>query len=191
MNPTLKKAAFLYPVLLLLLAALALAQIPKENFLSPRPLNYKSRYENFYNPELPYVTVSVPELYSTGLQYEVNELPRGNYYYTLHDGFCQFYLLSGAGKTAEPILEASELKGRLIRLEDAEYEQLLTCLAEELSWSKDSLREVTSPYAVSALPDFFLFHQFFRILSFGCLIFSAADLCRISLHSANKKRDRC
>lgn len=175
-----RKTSLLLPLLLFFCAFLTLFQLPRENYHSPRPLNYKSRYENFYNSSLPYVTVSVPELSYTGLQYQINGLSRGDFYYTLHDGFCQFYLLNSGSRAAkEPVLTNLELNGRLVQLDDAEYENLVSLMAKELHWSKASLRSITAPYAVSTLPDSTLFYQLFRLLVIACLIFSLADLIRI------------
>lgn len=185
-----QRSSFLLPLLLFCCALFALFQLPRDNYLSPRPLNYKSRYENFYNNELPYVTVSVPELSSTGLEYQVNGLTRGNFYYTLHDGFCQFYLLNPSGRDASKAeLTDLELSGRLIQLKDAEYEQLLSLMAEELHWSRDSLRRMTAPYAISMLPDSILFRQLFRLLICVCLILSLTDLLRILQQNRNKRTE--
>ena len=161
------------PIFLFLFSLAALINLPRENYLFPRPLNYKSHYENFYNRDLPYVTVTVPELSYTGLSCGENS----SYYYTLSDGFCQFYLLSGESETyAVPLLTDISLKGRLIRLEDEEYRQLLTMIAEELPWTVSSLEERTAPYAVSTQPYPVITRQFGRLFFLGCLLFSLRDL---------------
>lgn len=173
----------LLPLFLFLFSLAALLKLPRENYLFPRPLNYKSQYENFYNRDLPYVTVTVPKLSYTGLSCSENGHRNGNYYYTLNDGFCQFYLLSGESDTPPaPLLEDASLKGRLIRLEDEEYQQLLTMMAEDLPWTVSALAKRTAPYAVSTQPYPVVTRQFGRLFFLGCLLFSLGDLFFLYRH---------
>ena len=137
---------------------------PGGNYFFPRPLNCKSHYENFYNRDLPYVTVTVPELSYTGCRYTVNGLTEGYYYYTLHDGFCQFYLLDAPyGKEPLPLRPGGTLKGRLVRLNPKEYRMLLSFMAEDLNWTVSSMERMAAPYAVSTLPYPFYLDLIFRL----------------------------
>lgn len=177
---TIRKALFwqlIFPFLLLLAALTVYIKTPKDNFFNPRPLNSKSHYENFYNRDLPHVTVEVPALYYTGFDYLVNGRVCGHYYYTLNDGYCQFYLLDREGGTAEdgPVGPVS-LRGRLIELEPVEYNTLVKSMAEKLGWSAASLTEITAGYAVSTLPYPFYFNLFFYLLLYGCLFLTTFDL---------------
>ena len=184
--------SLLAPIGLFLLSLALLLQLPRENYFFPRPLNYRSHYENFYNHDLPYVSVTVPELSYTGLDYHINGETSGNYYYTLYDGFCQFYLLEGDDShPAEPVLEDVSLKGRLIQLEEEEYHQLLTLMAEELSWSYASLKERTAPYAVSTRPHPIVFRWVEQMVLCGCLLFSLGDVLHIlRQHLTRRKKIR-
>lgn len=167
----------LFPTLLLIITMAVLSRIPRENYFSPRPLNSKSRYENFYNRDLPYVSVTVPELAYTGLSYTVNGLTEGYYYYTLNDGFCQFYLLDKEmGDPAEPEKGPLSLKGRLIRLDDAQYHGLISEIATELDWTASALEKMASPYAISALPHPFYLNLLFHLLAYISVILSLSDL---------------
>ena len=87
------------PVLVVAAALLALQLSPRENVFHQRPLNYKSHYENFYNRFLPCVRVTASNLQYTGLNRTVGGAVKGYYYYTLVDGFCQFYLLGAEAGT--------------------------------------------------------------------------------------------
>lgn len=167
-----------FPILLFAAALTALAKIPKTNFLSPRPLNYKSHYENFYNRELPYVSVTVPDLYYTGCNYIVSGHIEGYYYYTLTDGFCQFYLLDNSyvpEQTGGDVSSIS-LKGRLLEMDNNEYQTLLREIAGELDWTVSSLQKMTAPYVVSALPSPVWLTILFHILAYGCLFLSLTDI---------------
>ena len=175
-----RKAALLraiLPAALLFLAACTLFYLPGENYFSPRPLNSKSNYENFYNKNLPYVSVSVPRLSFTGLANCQGDHIDGYYYYTLTDGFCQFYLLDAKSGFPEPsVRENMEITGRLIRLEEEEYGALLENMAASLGWTVSSLEKMTSPYAVSVLPYPIISVFLIRILAVAALLFSTADL---------------
>lgn len=80
------------PLLVIAASLFVLSLTPRDNIFRQRPVNYKSRYENFYNKLLPCVRVRAEDLQYTGLDYYVNGSVSGHYYYTLVDGFCQFYL---------------------------------------------------------------------------------------------------
>ena len=167
------------PILLLAAALYALCCLPRDNYISPRPLNSKSHYEDFYNPELPCVSVFVPSMAYTGCDARNGIRLQGRYYYTLEDGFCQFYLLDEAGgESASPIRESLQLDGRLLKLTEEEYEALLTSLAEELNWTTDSLRRMTAPYVVSTLRYPYYRNLLLRLVAWGsCLYALAGILC--------------
>lgn len=167
-----------FPILLFLTALVALIKVPKSNFLSPRPLNYKSHYENFYNRDLPYVNVTVPELNDTGCIYSVNGRTEGYYYYTLTDGFCQFYLLDNreGSEQNEGKIAGLSLKGRLVEMDEREYDTLLREMAGGLDWNVSSLRDMTAPYVVSTLPYPVYLTVLLHFLVYGCLFLSLADI---------------
>lgn len=166
----------IFPLLVLTASVIIFFQAPKENFFNPRPLNYKCQYENFYNPYLPNVSVSVSDLSYSGLDYMVNNQLRGHYYYTLDNGYCQFYKLNKeAGNPPAEKLSSVFLRGKLIELDEAEYESLLTDMAERLGWTVSSLKEMSSRYAVSTVSPAYFDILFYFIL-YVCLFLSVLDL---------------
>ncbi len=165
------------PLLITAASLFVLSLTPRENIFRQRPMNYKSRYENFYNQLLPCVRVKAEELQYTGLDYYVNGSVKGHYYYTLVDGFCQFYLLDAkVGEIPAPSVESLDIHGRLIELKHSEYQTLLKTMAASLGWKASSLEEMSSPYAVSALPSAFYLNLLGRLAANLCLIFSLAEL---------------
>lgn len=167
----------LFPVLLLAVFTTILLRTPTDNFYNPRPLNYKSRYENFYNEALPHVTVTVPSLEYSGLDYVVNGRVRGRYYYTLVNDFCQFYLLSAdIGQSPELGLEKFTLKGRLVKLGNIEYEALLKNMASQLNWTAKSLDSISSSYVVSTIPYPFYLNYLYYITLYGGIMIALADI---------------
>lgn len=165
------------PVLIVVSALLALRFSPRENVFQQRPLNYRSHYENFYNRFLPCVRVSAEELHYTGLDYTVGQKVEGHYYYTLVDGFCQFYLLGAeAGTPPSPMLPSLDIHGRLIELEDEQYEAVVKTMAKALGWRDEALEEMTAPYAVSSLPYPFYLNLAGRLAVNLCLLYGLAEL---------------
>lgn len=169
----------LFSALLFAVSLAFLSRFPGENYFFPRPVNSKSHYENFYNRELPYVSVHVPGLSYTGCRQTVNGLTGGYYYYTLYDGFCQFYLLENpAASLVHPTLQERELKGRLIRLSEAEYNALLEYMADGLGWTVSALQKMTAPYAISDLASPFYLDLLFHLLAAGSAALALSDfLC--------------
>lgn len=123
-------------------------------------------------------SASGPEdLQYAGLDYYVNGSVSGHYYYTLVDGFCQFYLLDAKnGELPAPSIESLDIHGRLIELKASEYQALLETMASALGWKASSLEEVTSVYAVSALPSAFYLNFIGRMAANLCLACGLAEL---------------
>ena len=110
------------PLLVIAASLFVLSLTPRDNIFRQRPVNYKSRYENFYNKLLPCVRVRAEDLQYAGLDYYVNGSVSGHYYYTLVDGFCQFYLLDAKnGELPAPSIESLDIHGRLIELKASEF----------------------------------------------------------------------
>lgn len=184
----------IFPSLFLALSILLALQSPKDNYSSPRPLNYKSQYESFYNPKLPWVEVSVPRLSYTGCTVTRDSFPTGSqiagyYYYTLSDGVCQFYILDAAPGVVSSGQDRI-IKGQLIRMKEAEYEALIADMANQLSWTTDALASMTSPYAVTDLSTPSWPGRFLRLLAGGGVLFALADLLCLLLFFFHPKQGR-
>lgn len=165
------------PLLVIAASLFVLSLTPRDNIFRQRPVNYKSRYENFYNKLLPCVRVRAEDLQYAGLDYYVNGSVSGHYYYTLVDGFCQFYLLDAKnGELPAPSIESLDIHGQLIELKASEYQALLETMASALGWKVSSLEEVTSVYAVSALPSAFYLNFTGRLAANLCLLCGLAEL---------------
>ncbi|MFQ8839913.1 MAG: hypothetical protein ACLR8P_02070 [Clostridium fessum] len=77
----------------------------------------------------------------------------------------------------------------MIRLNEDTYESLLQTMADSLSWTVSSLRNMTSPYIISALPYPALTHEVFH-LSAGCAFLIAhVDLIWLFYHSLRHRRE--
>lgn len=178
------------PALVLIASILLLWQNSGENSHSPRPISSQCRFEDFYNPALPYVSVNVSSLYYTGCAAYDGKKATGYYYYTLENGICHFYLLDpSSGFPEPPERDSLTLNGHLVCLDEDTYESLLQTMADSLSWTVQSLRNMTSPYIISALPYPAQTHDIFHLLAGTALLISLADLIWLFSHAVRPHRD--
>ena len=178
------------PALVLIASLLLFWQNAGENSHSPRPMNSQCNFEDFYNPALPYVSLRVPSLYYTGCAAYDGKKETGYYYYSLEDGTCHFYLLDPSfGYPDPPERGTLALNGRLIRLDEDTYESLLQAMAGSLSWTVSSLRNMTSPYIISALPYPAQMHEAFLLLAGCAFLISLVDLIWLFYRSVRHHRE--
>lgn len=178
-----------FPALLLIAALTILLKTPRDNFFNPRPLTYKSGFEDFYNRELPYVTVTASDLKYSGLDYVADGYIQGHYYYTLTDGRCQLYILAreaGTQPAAEP--DTKKLWGRLVKLNDRAYQTLLKDMAANLNWTAASLAKISAPYAVTTVPYPVYFNILYFAVLYGCILISLLDILYSLLYIAQPLR---
>ena len=110
--------------------------------------------------------------------------------YSLENGTCHFYLLDpSSGYPEPPERKALSLNGRLIRLNEDTYESLLQTMADSLSWTVSSLRNMTSPYIISALPYPALTHEVFHLLAGCAFLIALVDLIWLFYHSLRHRRE--
>lgn len=179
-----------FPALVLIASVLLLWQNAGENSHSPRPVNSQCNFEDFYNPALPYVSVSVPSLYYTGCAAYDGKKETGYYYYSLENGTCHFYLLDpSSGYPEPPERGALSLNGRLVQMDKDTYESLLQAMADNLSWTVNSLRNMTSPYIISALPYPAMTHEVFHLLAGCAFLIALVDLIWLFYHSLRHHRE--
>lgn len=172
--------SLVFPMLLLLLSLGILCRVPWVNHFFPTPLRQENHFNDFYNPSASHVHLTPDKLQYSGYNYVVNGKVNGSYYYTLINGFCQFYLLDnhtsmGAGGPSE-YLENLNLRGLITELDDIEYKILTDSMAKDLGWSGDSLRLVSSQYAFSMVNHFPLRQQLLIVLLVISLFLSSFDL---------------
>lgn len=98
-------------------------------------------------------------------------------------------LWQNAGYPDPPERKALSLNGRLIRLNEDTYESLLQTMADSLSWTVSSLRNMTSPYIISALPYPALTHEVFHLLAGCAFLIALVDLIWLFYHSLRHRRE--
>ena len=107
------------PALVLIASILLLWQNAGEHSHSPRPINSQCKFEDFYNPAQPYVSVNAPSLYYARCAAYDGKKETGYYYYSLENGTCHFYRSIRLPAIREPPEhKALSLNGRLIRLNE-------------------------------------------------------------------------
>ena len=77
----------------------------------------------------------------------------------------------------------------MIRLNEDTYESLLQTMADSLSWTVSSLRNMTSPYIISALPYPALTHEVFHLLAGCAFLIALVDLIWLFYHSLRHRRE--
>lgn len=77
----------------------------------------------------------------------------------------------------------------MIRLNEDTYESLLQTMADSLSWTASSLRNMTSPYIISALPYPALTHEVFHLLAGCAFLIALVDLIWLFYHSLRHRRE--
>ena len=136
--------------------------------------------------------MNAPSLYYTGCAAYDGKKETGYYYYSLENGTCHSICSIRLPAIQEPPeRKALSLNGRLIRLNEDTYESLLQTMADSLSWTVSSLRNMTSPYIISALPYPALTHEVFHLLAGCAFLIALVDLIWLFYHSLRTAGSRC
>lgn len=99
-----------------------------------------------YDNEQVYVTIKVDMLHYSGYDYMVNNTVKGSYYYYLQGDSCTFFLLENPAKT--DTLQNVTITAKLMKKNDLS-KQMITMLAQDLTWTEEGLNRITSPILVS------------------------------------------
>lgn len=137
------------PILYLLLLLALWLYFPVSSILFPTAVTEDSSLEKVYQKNVPYVTASLTNLKFTGYTQTLLGYTTGYYYYTMHDGTCTIVLLSP--RTSEeglPTIEHINIHGKILK-SDTGFQELLTNLAEDLSWTSAGIKENVSFYYIS------------------------------------------
>ncbi len=168
------------PLIILIATFLAIYYFPFAKSLKPYAIDKLSDITSAYkNGEL-YIEITVPTLYHTGQEHSVNGRMEGQYYYTLENDTCYFFLLSNTflDKLEDTKDDLSELNNVTIRAgitsNSRSLSMLMTGIARELDWSPSGLQDITCPYIINEL-DFNYFKGqvliwIYRILIIVCTI---------------------
>lgn len=119
------------------------------NWVFPSKYTQTDDFDRVYEEESSrYVSCTVNHLMYTGIVHKNNKKVDGYYYYTLKDGVCRFYLLSDKRTTGKPVIEQYTFNARIV--DDAEIlEDIETIMAEQLSFTKQGVEEISSRYIIS------------------------------------------
>lgn len=177
------------PVLLIAVSLGIFSLLPVHNYLSPRTLSQEDRFEQVYDRNEPYVTVTADKLWYTGLDYQHNGKVKGHYYYRISENRCQFYLLkSQTGKTPSETVEQVSLKGVLIPFDGSLYHSLTKHMAQIASWTQNGVESISSPYLLSTIPHYKM-HQLVLMIALGfCILMSSLDIVKCFLLACLRRR---
>lgn len=124
--------------------------------LFPDTLSPSDTLESTYKDGTVYISADLSDLNFTGYTENFLGNVTGYYYYTMREDECILVLLSP--RTSEqglPTIEHASFKGRIIH-ESANFDVLLTNLADDLNWTENGIRNKVSHYILSE-PDYNLF----------------------------------
>ncbi len=145
------------PFIILIATVIAIYHFPFAKSLKPYAIDNLYDVTSAYkNGEL-YIEITVPTLYHTGQEHSVNGRTEGQYYYTLENDKCYFFLLSNAflNKLENTHDNLSELNNVTIRAGITSNSRSLSMLrmgiARELDWSPSGLQDITCPYIIDEL----------------------------------------
>lgn len=146
---SLYKRKLLAPILYLLLLLVLWLCLPVDSILFPTIVKDSDSLEKMYTNNDQYIQASLLNLKFTG--YTKTALGRtiGYYYYTMRDNTCTFVLLSP--RTCEEGLPSIEEISVYARIEksNAGYQQLLSKIAEDLSWTDAGITKKVNAYYIS------------------------------------------
>lgn len=132
-------------LILFILCLLAMLLHPLSAALSPISVDSPVLDEKQRNAD--YVIVRPETLYYTGFDYVKNTHVKGRYYYCLTEDSCTFFLLLPEGEEAPQTVERATITARVNEAEET-LSDLTTSFARKISWSKDGLGSMTSPYVL-------------------------------------------
>lgn len=138
-------APILYLILLLALWFL----FPVDSILFPTKVTDYDSLDILYSYNDQYIQTELTDLKFTGYTETSFGHTTGYYYYTMRNGECTIVLLSPS--TCEeglPSIEQISIHARIEKTGDS-FRQLLTNIAEDLSWTEDGITGNVNPYYIS------------------------------------------
>ena len=183
------------PVIFLTILILLLSQVPVFNCLFPAYISSSEDMSAVYNNNR-YINCEASSLHYTGYDYMIGGRIKGHYYYSLTDGKCTIYVLSGRyvkqyGDFPSTIDSASFCAELIIN--DSNLHDLLSLMAGDMNWSYKGLSSVTSPVVVSELRyspvpvailcGFLIFALIFTIIHIITIIIGLINPYKASIYS--------
>ncbi len=146
---SLYKRKLLAPILYLLLLFVLWLYLPVDSILFPTIINDSDSLEKLHKDKDQYIQASLSNLKFTGYTKTSFGRTIGYYYYTMRGNTCTFVLLSP--HTCEEGLPSIEEISVYARIEksSASYKQLLSKIAEDLSWTDTGITKKVDSYYIS------------------------------------------
>lgn len=136
---------------IIFLAALVILSFifPIRSILSPENIENADSIESLYSKRVRFVSGTFENAYFTGYRKRFMNRTEGYYYYTVYENKCIILLLTpDTCQSGEPTLESVSITAKIIKDSNNEQE-LLTKLANDLSWTTAGLSNSVSVYMLS------------------------------------------
>ncbi len=143
------KSRLLFPIAFLLFLGLVFVFTPVYSIIFPAHIKEDKGAYMLSLAENDYVTADLHDLYFTGYTKTFLGRTLGYYYYTMFDSDCVIVLLSpDTSEQGLPHIENVTIEARVVK-DSVPGRELLTRLADDLSWDALGIAATVSPYILS------------------------------------------
>lgn len=132
------------PIILLVILIVVLIINPFHNHISPPKVNDLSTIDEKYYVEDFNISVTIPTLYYTGVDYTEDNKVKARIFYTLQDERCYFFIICTDNFKSDTVTLTDYSFNAHLTHNNNMYEAVIASMSEELNFSKDSLRKICS-----------------------------------------------
>lgn len=140
----------IFPILLIITLVLITLFGPLKSFIIREKINSPDQISSAYHDKKIFVTVSLNDLYYTGINYSNKHKVKGCYYYCLYNDNCYYILISSrtlglTSNTDSPPPHIDSFKHSvLLKQNQEEIGQLTELMSKQLNWTSKALNMITS-----------------------------------------------
>lgn len=179
--------SLVFPLIILIATTIALLYFfPFAKNTEPYKISSLNELTQAHDKGELYIETDVSMLYHTGHEHYVNGKARGQYYYTIEDGKCYFFLLSNSflnkykkDRSVPQTLSDITVKA-VITTSQKNLSTLINMISMELDWLPSGMSFVTSDYIINELDsDYYkgiVILWIYRILILICIILIAHSI---------------
>ena len=132
------------PIILLVILIAVLIINPFHNHISPPKVKDLSTIDEKYHVEDSNISVTIPTLYYTGVDYTEDNKVKARIFYTLQDERCYFFIICMDNLKSDTVTLTDYSFNAHLTHNNNMYEAVIASMSEELNFSKDSLRKICS-----------------------------------------------
>lgn len=158
------------PIVLLVILVAVLIINPFRNHINPKQVKDLSTIDKQYELKDYNVSVKIPTLYYSGVDYTESGKIKAKIFYTLQDDKCYFFIICMDNLTSDTITLSNYSFNAHLTHNNNMYEAVIASMSEELKFSKENLRTICSPTFVN---QYDYTHSFETFIIYALYIFTA------------------